>query len=133
MSHSNYLVRNNSKELVLNRGRVLQCDLCPQLLQLGVHVTRLYEIHLLLQLPVRIESTGRLRLMSHNPKMTFKWSSLKCVCTCTVLVCLGLVFSVPLSSLWLTYGQSHLQWFQPPHPSHHAYACNRGGNKHEVK
>lgn len=40
-----------------DRKLVLQCDLCPKLFQLGVHVTRLNEIHLLLQLPVSAEST----------------------------------------------------------------------------
>lgn len=94
----NCIVRK-TEELI----RVLQRDLCPQLLQLGVHVTRLYQIHLLLQLPVGTESTGLLKVMSHGPHKSFKWSSFKCVCTCTALVCLAVVFSVPLSSQQLAY------------------------------
>jgi len=54
----------------------------------------------------------------------------KHVCTCTALVCLAAVFSAPLSSRWSAYARWHLQWFPPPRPSHHAYACRTGGKRH---
>lgn len=124
--HDEYFYTN----LVSNRRTVLQCNLCPQLLQLGVHVTRLYEIHLLLQFPVRTASTSGLKVMYHKPKLYFKWSSSKCVNTCTALVSPAVVFSVPLSSQWLACERSRLRLFPPPHPSHHAYAWGTGGNKY---
>lgn len=37
------------------KRRIVQCDLCAQVLQLWVHVTSLYEINVFLQLSVRRE------------------------------------------------------------------------------
>lgn len=55
---------------------------------------------------------------------------ISCACTCIALVFLGVVFLVPLFSLWLVYERWHLRWFQPPRPSRHAYVWTKAGYKH---
>lgn len=78
---------------------VLQCDLCPQLLQLRVHVTCLYQVHLLLQLPVGTETEVKGHV-SQSPVLTFL-----CLCTCTAPVCPAAVFSAPLFFQLSAYGR----------------------------
>lgn len=115
--------------LVSEVRKVLQCYLCQQLLQLRVHVARLYEIHLFLQLPVKTyrRSTAGLKVK----KISRSWNISTCCsfgCTCTGLVFLEWSFSVPLSSRWSACEQWHLRWFPPPRPSHHAYVCPKRRN-----
>lgn len=62
--------------------RALQCNLCPQLLQLGVHVTCLYQVHLLLQLSVRTQIKEKLQVISHSGQKCFFSVSIYLYCSC---------------------------------------------------
>lgn len=55
-----------------------------------------------------------------------------CIRTCTAPVCLAVISSAPLSSLWSACGRWHLRWSQPPRPSHPVYACEEVNKATEI-